>query len=301
MGKELENMGADSICIKDMAGIMGPQEAYDLVKALKETVNVPVILHTHSTTGLGPITYEKAVEAGCDIIDTAISSFSGGTSQPATESMNYALKQLGYQTGLNEKALKKINDFFKPLKNQYIESGLMDPFVMGTETDALVYQVPGGMLSNLISQLKQQKSIDKLDQVLQEVPNVRKDLGYPPLVTPMSQMVGVQATNNILTKERYKMVSKEIKAYLKGEYGTPPGEVDSTLVKKVLGDEAPYTGRFADTLEPLFEKTKKELGDIARNDEDVLSYIAFPQPAEKFFSHRKEQESRTVTYSIRKG
>ncbi len=209
MVKQLEDIGVDSICIKDMAGIMGPQEAYDLVKAIKESVKLPVFLHTHSTTGLGPITYSKAIEAGCDGIDCAISSFSGGTSQPATETLDYALKQAGHETGLNEKVLKDINDFFKPLKSKYISSGLMDSFVLGTETDALVYQVPGGMLSNLIAQLKAQNAIDRLDEVLAEVPSVRKDLGYPPLVTPMSQMVGVQAAANVLTGERYLSVSKE--------------------------------------------------------------------------------------------
>ena len=298
MGKQLESMGVHSICIKDMAGIMGPQEAYDLVKALKESTSLPVFLHTHSTTGLGPITYTKAVEAGCDGIDTAISSFSGGTSQPPTETMDYSFKQLGYETGLNEKTLKEINDFFKPLKAQYLASGLLDPFVLGTETDALVYQVPGGMLSNLISQLKSQNAIDKLDEVLAETPKVRKDLGYPPLVTPMSQMVGVQAASNVLAGERYKNISKEIKSYLKGEYGCAPGVVDADLQKKVLGDEQPITTRFADTLEPAFEKTKAELGALARNDEDVLSYIAFPQIAEKFFKDREERESRIVSYTI---
>jgi oxaloacetate decarboxylase alpha subunit len=298
MGKQLESMGVQSICIKDMAGIMGPQEAYDLVKALKESIKIPVILHTHSTTGLGPITYTKAVEAGCDGIDTAISSFSGGTSQPATETMNYTLKQMGYETGLDEKILKKINDYFKPLKTKYLDSQLMDPFVMGTETDALVYQVPGGMLSNLIAQLKAQNAMDRLDEVLEETPKVRKDLGYPPLVTPMSQMVGVQAVSNVLAGERYKNVSKEIKAYLRGEYGRTPGKVDPDLMKKVLGDEKPMTKRFADTLEPAFEKAKKELDNIARDDEDVLSYISFPQIAEKFFKEREERESRTVAYTI---
>lgn len=298
MGKELENMGVHSICIKDMAGIMGPKEAYDLVKALKESVKLPVVLHTHSTTGLGPITYMKAAEAGCDVIDTAISSFGGGTAQPPTETLNYALKQMGFETGLDEKKLKEINDFFKPLKTKYLESGQLDPYVMGTETDALVYQVPGGMLSNLIAQLKAQNSIDRLDEVLEETPKVRKDLGYPPLVTPMSQMVGVQAATNVLIGERYKNVSKEIKAYLKGEYGRAPGEIDLALQKKVLGEELPITGRFADTLEPAFEKTKKELEGIARSDEDVLSYIAFPQIAEKFFKNREERESKTVTYTI---
>lgn len=300
MGKQLESLGVNSICIKDMAGIMGPKEAYDLISAIKGSVNVPVFLHTHSTTGLGPITYTKAIEAGCDGIDTAISSFSGGTSQPATETLNFALEQMGYTTGLNSKILKDINDFFKPLKTKYISSGLMDAFVMGTETDALVYQVPGGMLSNLIAQLKAQNAIDRLDEVLEETPKVRKDLGYPPLVTPMSQMVGVQAVVNILAGKRYKNISKEIKCYLKGEYGEAPGEINAELEKMVLGDEKPITTRFADTLEPEFDKTKQELAGIARNDEDVLSYIAFPQIAEKFFKEREERETVTVNYMITK-
>lgn len=298
MGKELENMGVASICIKDMAGIMGPQEAYDLVKTLKESVKIPVFLHTHSTTGLGPITYVKAIEAGCDGIDCAISSFSGGTSQPSTETLNYALKQTGHSTGLNEKVLKDINDFFKPLKAKYISSGLMDAFVMGTDTDALVYQVPGGMLSNLIAQLKSQNAIDRLEEVLAETPKVRKDLGYPPLVTPMSQMVGVQAASNVLLGERYKSVSKEVKSYLKGEYGKAPGEIDPALIKKVLGDEKPITSRFADTLEPEFDKVKEQLKNVTKSEKDVLSYIAFPQIAEKFFKEREERTATKVTYSI---
>jgi len=207
---------------------------------------------------------------------------------------------MGYTTGLEQKVLKEINDFFKPLKEKYITSGLMDPFVMGTETDALVYQVPGGMLSNLIAQLKAQNAMDKLDEVLNETPKVRKDLGYPPLVTPMSQMVGVQAAANVLSGERYKSISKEVKSYLAGEYGQAPGEVDPELLQKVLGDKKPITTRFADTLEPAFDKTKSELGDTARNDEDVLSYIAFPQIAEKFFKEREDRESTTVTYTITK-
>jgi oxaloacetate decarboxylase alpha subunit len=298
MGKELEDLGVHSICIKDMAGIMGPKEAYDLIRALKENTKLPVFLHTHSTTGLGPITYTKAVEAGCDGIDTAISSFSGGTSQPSTESMHYALGQLGFESGLDEKTLKKINDFFKPVKAKYITSGLMDPFVMGTETDALVYQVPGGMLSNLIAQLKAQNSIEKLDEVLSETPRVRKDLGYPPLVTPLSQMVGVQAASNVLAGERYKNISKEVRAYIKGEYGRAPGELDADLINKALNGEKRIEGRFADTLAPAFEKTKEELGNRARSDEDVLSYIAFPQIAEKFFLEREERETKVVTYTI---
>jgi Pyruvate/oxaloacetate carboxyltransferase len=300
MGKQLELLGVNSICVKDMAGIMGPQEAYDLIGTLKSTVKVPVFLHTHSTTGLGPLTCLKAVEAGCDGIDTAISSFSGGTSQPSTETMNYAIKQLGYETSLKEDKLKKINDYFKPLKTKYVESGLMDPFVMGTETDALAYQVPGGMLSNLIAQLKAQNAMDRLDEVLAETPKVRKDLGYPPLVTPMSQMVGVQAATNVLTRERYKNVSKEIKAYLRGEYGRAPGEVDNSLQKKVLGDEQPFLGRFADTLSPGLEEGRKAAGGLAKNDEDVLSYILFPQIAEKFFHEREERGCCTIAYTIRK-
>ncbi len=300
MGKELEDMGVHSICIKDMAGIMGPGEAYDLVKALKESVKLPVFLHTHSTTGLGPITYFKAVEAGCDGIDTAISSFSGGTSQPSTETLNYALKQMGHETGLDEKMLKAVNDFFKPLKEKYVSSGLLDTFVLGTDTDALNYQIPGGMLSNLIAQLKAQNSIDKLEEVLKETPRVRKDLGYPPLVTPMSQMVGVQAASNVLAGERYKNVSKEVKAYLRGEYGRAPGDIDSGLQNKVLGEQKPITQRFADTLEPEFQKAKESLKGFALNDEDVLSYILFPQVAEKFFNERLESTAQKVSYKIKK-
>lgn len=300
LGKKLEKMGVDSICIKDMAGIMGPGEAYDLIKALKEVVNIPIFLHTHSTTGLATMTYLKAIEAGCDGIDTSISSFSGGTSQPPTESMNYGLKQLGYATGLNENILKDINDFFKPVKDEFIKSGILDPLVLGTETDALVYQIPGGMLSNLISQLKQQNALDKLHEVLAETPRVRKDLGYPPLVTPMSQMVGVQAATNVLLGERYKSVSKEVKAYVRGEYGLAPGEVDHELIKKLLGDEKPTSTRFADTLVPEFEKVKNEIKNIAKTDEDVLSYILFPQIAEKFFKKKDEVNEVMVSYTIMK-
>ena len=300
MGTQLEKMGVQSICIKDMAGIMGPQEAYDLIRALKSSFQIRHRCHTHSTTGLAPMTYLKAVHAGCDGIDTAISCFSGGTSQPATESMQYSLKQMGYETGLHEKVLKEINDYFKPIKSKYVESGQMDAFVMGTETDALVYQIPGGMLSNLIAQLKAQNAIDKLDEVLAETPVVRKDLGYPPLVTPMSQMVGVQAVANVLTGERYKNISKEIKAYLKGEYGFAPGQVDEELIQKVLGDEKPMTTRFAETLEPIFEETKKQLAGLAYNDEDVLSYIAFPPVAEKYFREREESKTKVVDYIIQK-
>lgn len=299
MGKELEQMGVHSICVKDMAGIMSPQEAFDLVSALKANVSLPIVVHTHSTTGLGPMTYLKAVEAGADCIDCAISSFSGGTSQPATESLNYALKQMGYDSGLKEDVLKQINDFFKPVKDKYVASGLLDPYVLSTDTDALTYQIPGGMLSNLVSQLKQQNAIDRLPEVLAETPRVRADLGYPPLVTPMSQMVGVQAATNVLVGERYKNISKEVKAYIRGEYGKAPGTVDPELIKKVLGDEQPITGRYAETLAPEFDAAKAKLAGIAESDEDVLSYLAFPQIAEKFFANRAEKKINRVSYSIR--
>ena len=299
LAKQMEKMGCHSICIKDMAGIMGPQEAYDLVSAIKNAVSLPIVLHTHSTTGLGPMTLLKAVEAGATTIDTSISCLSGGTAQPATESMHYALKQMGYESGLDEKKLKEINDFFRPIKAKFEKEGPLTTYVLGTETDALVYQVPGGMLSNLIAQLKAQGASDRLNEVLEEVPRVRADLGYPPLVTPSSQMVGVQATTNVLIGERYKNISKEIKAYIGGEYGRAPGKINPELQKKVLGDKEPITCRYADLLEPLMEKTTKELGSKARNEEDVLSYIAFPQIAEKFFEAREEKERNTVKYTIK--
>lgn len=300
LAKEMVEMGVNSVCIKDMAGIMGPQDAYDLVKALKENVSVPVIAHTHSTTGLGLLALQKAVEAGADVIDTAISCFSGGTSQPPTETLAYALRQQGYEVDLDDAMLKKINDFFKPVLAKSLESGLLSPLVMTTETDALIYQVPGGMLSNLVAQLSAQKKLDKLDEVLAETPRVRKELGYPPLVTPMSQMVGVQATANVLAGERYKNVSKEVKSYLRGEYGKAPGEIDSELQKRILGDEEPVTVRYADLLEPGLPEAREYLGARARSDEDVLSYIAFPPQAEAFFDKRDELEKNTFAYSIEK-
>lgn len=298
LAKDLENMGVATICIKDMAGTMSPYEAQELITAIKKEVKIPVVLHTHCTTGLAYMTYLKAADAGVDVIDTATSCFSGGTSQPATETLNFAFKQLGYDTGLDEKVLKEVNDFFKPIRDEYIKSGQLNPKMMATDTDALTYKVPGGMLSNLVAQLKAQNALDRFEEVLLETPKVRADMGYPPLVTPMSQMVGVQATANVLAGERYKNVSKEIKSYCLGEYGTTPAPIDADVLKKVLGDEKPIEGRYADTLEPLFEKTKKELEGIARSDEDVLSYIAFPQVTEKFFDARKAKEEKIVKYTI---
>lgn len=298
--KELENMGVQTICIKDMAGIMSPKEAYDLVKAIKAEVKLPLVLHTHSTTGLGFMTLLKAVEAGADIIDTAISSLSGGTSQPATETMAYVLRQYGYEVDLNDKLLMEINKHFKGYRDECLESKLLNPVVMSTATDALNYQIPGGMLSNLVAQLTAMKKLDKLDEVLAETPKVRADLGYPPLVTPLSQMVGVQATKNVLAGERYKDIAKEIQGYIKGEYGKAPGTVDADLIKKVLGDEQPVTCRFADTLSDGIPAAREYLGDRATCDEDVLSYIAFPQQAEAYFDKRDEQKKRTFTYAIKK-
>ncbi len=298
MVRELKEMGVGSICIKDMAGIMGPKEAYDLVSAIKDAVDLPIDLHTHSTTGLAFMTYLKAVEAGVDIVDTAISPFSGGTSQPATETMAYALQQLGYEVTTDDKILKEIADFFKPIRDGYIADGTLMPKSMTTDTQCLTYQVPGGMLSNLLSQLKMMNALDRFDEALVETPKVRKDLGYPPLVTPTSQMVGVQAVQNVLAGERYKNVSKEIVAYCRGEYGKTPAPIDPDVLRKVLGDEKPLQGRYADTLAPMFEKTKQELGETARCDEDVLSYIAFPQLAEKFFEKRQAAEENVARYTI---
>ncbi|MCM0649337.1 oxaloacetate decarboxylase subunit alpha [Clostridium swellfunianum] len=286
LAKQLENIGADSICIKDMAGLIMPRIAYNLVKSIKEVVNVPVILHSHSTNGIAEMSYLKAAEAGVDGIDCAISSFSSGTSQPPTESMHYVLEDMDFNTGLQASKLKAVNDFFKPIRDDFSKSGVLDSKVLTPQPEALTYQIPGGMLSNMISQLKNQNAIDKLDAVLNEVPRVREDLGYPPLVTPMSQMVGTQATVNILTGERYKMILKEVKAYCKGEYGKAPGRINEELLEKALGNEKPITIRFADTLEPAFDKAKEHLKDTTTHDEDVLSYLLFPQIAEDFIKNK---------------
>ncbi|MGE4547930.1 MAG: pyruvate carboxylase subunit B [Intestinibacillus sp.] len=299
LGREIEAMGCNSLVIKDMAGIMSPKECFDLVTALKQAIKLPVFVHTHATTGLGAMTYLKAAEAGAAGIDCAISCFAGGTSQPATESLTYTLTQMGYDCGVDTDALKKVNDFFVPVRDKFIAEGTLDPYVLGTKADALVYQIPGGMLSNLVAQLKAQNAVDRLDEVLAETPRVRKDLGYPPLVTPLSQMVGVQATVNVLVGERYKNIGKEIKAYIRGEYGKAPGPIDPALAEKVLGDEQPLQGRFADTLAPEFADAQKHLGDRAHSEEDVLSYIAFPQQAEQYFAKRDREKPLKVTYSIK--
>ncbi len=299
MVKELAQMGVGSICIKDMAGILTPAAAYDLVAAIKDAVDLPVVMHTHCTTGLAYMTYLKGIEAGADVIDTAISPFSGGTSQPATETLAYALRELGYEVELDQPTLYKIADYFKPIRNEYIKDGTLNPISMGTDTQCLNYQIPGGMLSNLLSQLKSLNALDKFDAALKETPAVRRDMGYPPLVTPTSQLVGTQAVQNVLAGERYKNVGEEIKAYCRGEYGRTPAPIDPAVRAKILGDEKPIEGRYADTLPAdTFEKAAAKLGDTAKCEEDVLSYIAFPAVAEKFFAERRAKEEQVCKYTI---
>ena len=299
MCRELSQMGVSSICIKDMAGILSPKQAYDLVSAIKDAVALPVVVHTHSTTGLAFMTYLKAVEAGADVIDTAISPFSGGTSQPATETLDYTLRELGYETGLDADVLFEMANFFKPIRAEMLADGTLNPISMATDTQCLTYQIPGGMLSNLLSQLKMMNALDKFDEALLETPKVREDMGYPPLVTPTSQIVGTQAVQNVLAGERYKNVGAELKAYCRGEYGRTPAPINEEVRAKILGDEKPIEGRFAATLPAdTFEKAKEALGADARCEEDVLSYIAFPQVAENFFEKRREAEEKKVRYSI---
>ena len=299
MVKEMARMGVGSICIKDMAGILTPKAAYDLVSAIKDAVDLPLVVHTHSTTGLAFMTYLKAVEAGADVIDTAISPFSGGTSQPATETLFYTLRELGYDTDLNEDALNKMADFFKPIRADFLADGTLNPISMATDTRCLTYQIPGGMLSNLLSQLKMMNALDRYEETLLETPRVRKDMGYPPLVTPTSQLVGTQAVQNVLAGERYKNVGAEMRAYCRGEYGKTPAPIDPEVQAKILGGEKPIQGRYADTMPAdTFEKAQEKLGDTARSEEDVLSYVAFPEVAEKFFEKRKADEEKVVRYSI---
>ena len=298
LGKTLEKMGCNSLCIKDMAGIMSPQVVYDLIIALKKEISLPIYVHSHSTTGLGPMTLLKAVEAGAAGIDTAISVFSGGTSHPSTETLVYTLEEMGYDTGVDLKVCQKINDHFKPVQERFVKEGGLNPSVLLTKIDALNYQIPGGMLSNLIAQLTAVDKLDKLDEVLVETPKVREDMGYPPLVTPMSQMVGVQAVTNVLVGERYKNISKEIKNYCRGEYGAPPAPISEELMRLALGDEKPIEGRYDDTIEPEIPAARAYLGDLAESEEDVLSYVAFPQQAETFLKNRRERKALKVKYSI---
>ena len=287
LAKQLEGMGADSICIKDMAGLLKPYVTYDLVSKMKEAVKIPIQLHTHYTSGEGSMVYLKAIEAGIDVVDCAMSPLAMGTSQPPTEPLVAALQGTPYDTGLDMDKLIEASDYFKPLREKYLESGLMNTKVMGVDVNTLKYQVPGGMLSNLVSQLKQQGREDAFEAVLEEVPRVRADLGYPPLVTPSSQIVGTQAVLNVLMGERYKMVSKETKALVRGEYGKCPGEIDPALVKKIIGDDERITCRPADKLEPEFVNMSKACAEWIRQDEDILSYALFDQVAVKYFQYRE--------------
>jgi oxaloacetate decarboxylase alpha subunit len=301
MCKELQKMGFQTICLKDMAGTMSPYEAENLIKGIKDAVgNMPVILHTHCTTGMAYMTVTKAIESGIDVIDTATSCFSNGTSQPATETMFYALQQYGINTGLKEDVINKVNDFFKPIKQKYVDSGRINPKSMATDAQALVYKVPGGMLSNMIANLTDMHAMDKFDAALAEIPNVRKDLGYPPLVTPLSQMVGNQAVTNVLLGERYKTVSKEVQNYFKGEYGIAPAPVSKELEEKILKGGKPVDCRIEDqkrTGEEL-KAAKEALGDLAKSEEDLMSYICFPDQAKKFMEDRKAKEENIATYTI---
>ena len=284
--REMESTGADSICIKDMAGILTPDAAYELISRVKKEINIPIELHNHCTSGIASMTYMRAVEAGVDIIDTAISPFSEGTSQPATEALAIAFKDSDRSPGLNLQVLNEVAEYFRPIRQKYLDSGILNPKVMETEPKALIYQVPGGMLSNLLSQLKAQNAADKYEKVLKEIPKVREDLGYPPLVTPLSQMVGTQAVFNILAGERYKIVPKEIKDYVKGLYGKSPAPIDEEIRNKIIGNEEVVMVRPADLLMPGFEKAKEEIGDLAKSDEDVLSYALFTQVALKFLEEK---------------
>ena len=288
--KQLENVGADSLCIKDMAALLTPYQTYDLVKALKESVKIPIQVHSHSTSGLGSMVLMKAIEAGADVVDTAMSPLANGTSHPATESMVAALAGTEYDTGLNLEALDEIAKYVTTLREKYIAEGTLSPKMLASDAKALIYQVPGGMLSNLLSQLKQAGKEDKLTEVLEEVPRVRADCGYPPLVTPSSQIVGTQAVYNVIMGERYKMVTKEFKGVVKGEYGTTPMPIDPDFQKRIIGDEEPITCRPADLLEPELDKLRAECAKWSEQEEDVLSYAQFPKVAVDFFEKRANKK-----------
>ena len=299
LAKELENRGADTICIKDMANLLLPYTAYELVTALKKEIKVPIHLHTHNTTGTGDMTYLMAIQAGVDIIDTALSPLANGTSQPSTEAMVATLMNTEYDTGIKLESLNEAAAHFRGVAQKLKAQGSLDPKVLNVDPNTLLYQVPGGMLSNLISQLKQAKAEDKYYDVLAEVPRVRKDFGYPPLVTPTSQIVGSQAVFNVLTGERYKMVTKESKGLLKGEYGRVPGTVNEEVRRKAIGDEPIIECRPADLLEPELEKYREEAADLARCDEDVLSYALFPQVATKFLKEKYNPQPKEDPNAVR--
>ncbi len=294
MAKKIEEMGANSICIKDMAGLLTPYKAEELVKSLKSATSLPIELHTHYTSGVASMTYLKAVESGCDIIDTAMSPLALGTSQPATEVMVETFRGTPYDTGLDQVKLKEIADYFRPMREEALKSGLMNPKVLGVDIQTLLYQVPGGMLSNMVSQLKEQNAEDKYMEVLEEIPRVRKDLGEPPLVTPSSQIVGTQAVFNVLMGERYKVATKETKDVLLGKYGQTVKPFNPEIIDKVLGEDKKnaITCRYADLLEPELHKIEEEMKQWKQQDEDVLSYALFPQVATEFFKYREAQQTQ---------
>ena len=290
LAKKIQDMGADSLCIKDMSGILTPYVAYDLVKELKQHIDIPIQLHSHYTSGMASMAYMKAIEAGVDIIDTAISPFGLGTSQPATEPIVAALKNTEFDTGLDLGKLSEVAEYFKTIKEKYIADGILNPNVFNVDTRVLSYQIPGGMMSNLLSQLASQNASDKFEEVLVELPRVREDLGYPPLVTPTSQMVGTQAVFNVVLGERYKMIPSEIKAYVKGQYGKPVVPISQEIKNKIIGDEEVITVRPADLLPPQLDNYKEEIKEFYEQEEDVLTYALFPQVALKFFSLRKAEK-----------
>lgn len=288
LAKEMAASGADLLCIKDMAGVLTPQTGFELVSRIKDACDLPLEIHTHATSGIAEMTYLKVAEAGADIIDTAISSFAGGTSQPATESMAIALNEMGFDTGLNMEKLSQIAEYFNPVRDQFRKEELLNPKVKDLEPKTLIYQVPGGMLSNLLSQLQEQGLADKYEAVLQEVPKVRADLGFPPLVTPLSQMVGTQALMNVISGERYKIVPNEIKDYVRGLYGRSPVPITEAIKEKIIGDEPVITQRPADLIPPQFPELQAEIKEYAHSDEDVLMYALFPQQARDFLGRRED-------------
>lgn len=288
LANKMADLGADSICIKDMAGVLTPQTGYELVSRIKDAVDLPLEVHTHATSGIAEMTYLKVAEAGADIIDTAISSFAGGTSQPATESVAIALEDCGFATGLDLQKVAEIAEHFNPVRDRFREEGLLNPKVKDIEPKTLIYQVPGGMLSNLLSQLTEQGLQDKYEEVLAEVPKVRADLGYPPLVTPLSQMVGTQALMNVISGERYKLVPSEIKDYVKGLYGQSPAPISEEIKETIIGDAEVITVRPADLLAPQLPAFKEEIAEYAKSEEDVLMYALFPQQAQDFLGRRED-------------
>ncbi|MFD2728348.1 oxaloacetate decarboxylase subunit alpha [Enterococcus camelliae] len=288
LAKEMEHTGADSICIKDMAGVLTPETGYELVSRIKDAVSLPLEVHTHATSGISEMTYLKVAEAGADIIDTAISSFAGGTSQPATESVSIALEGLGFDTGLDLTKLSQVAEYFNPIRDRFRNEGILNPKVKDIEPKTLIYQVPGGMLSNLLSQLTEQGLQDKYEEVLAEVPRVRADLGFPPLVTPLSQMVGTQALMNVISGERYKLIPNEIKDYVRGQYGQSPAPISDEIREKIIGNDPVITCRPADLLKPELAVLRKEIDTYAKTEEDVLLYAMFPKQGRDFLGRRED-------------